>query len=98
MHGVGCKCRIGGRTTLRGRVRPKSKEPAAPGPVKVRRTRWVCAFGMLRLEEGCRSHSFTAQFGWFLCLQLSHFPLFFQMLNCCLQPVPNRFFDLALIV
>jgi hypothetical protein len=29
---------------------------------------------------------------------LSHFILFFQMLNCCVQPVPNRFFDLALIV
>src|SRR5580693_1767774 len=81
----------------RNRIRPKSEELAAPGPMKSSRTRRVCTLRMLLLVQRCYSPGSLAGGRLFALSQSSRGPFFFQALNCDLQPVSAGLFDLVLI-
>src|SRR6266700_1296868 len=83
--------------SCRNRIRPKSEELAAPGPMKSCRTRRVCTLGMLLLVQRSSSQR-SATGGWLFAVSLSSScPLFFQTLNSCPKPASNCFFGLVLI-
>ena len=79
------------------RIGAKSKELAAAGPMKGRRTRRVCTFRMLLLIEGRSSQSSTASGRLLVVIPSNRRPQFFQTLNDGPQPVSDCFFRLDLV-
>src|SRR5450759_5719059 len=77
------------------RIGAKSKELAAAGPMKLRRTPRVCAFRMLLLIERRSLQRSTACRRLRVCNRWNRCPQFFQTLNDGSQPVSDGLFGLA---